>query len=333
MIATAVRRPSLRAACGPLDITIYADDAALLEVAEKYFSLYAPPWECRTRTVSVEMLRRDSSMRARGTFLSCGSMRVDRSSANYVAHTKRGFVAEGHVGGRRDVWAICITPETAFSEPQIGDVEDLFSLICTAAWREEGWIAVHAAAVAKGSACALLCAPSGGGKSTLTAALVRNGWKTLGDDKLLLRRSGGEARIHGLLQTFNLDPATRRWFDIGDLDALPRYSAWTNKRRVSVGAIAAAGPLLSARPTHVVRVARNAGVRGVRAKPMDAREVLPALLRQIVLPSDRAVCQWTLSETGLALRGVRGVTLEIGDDAYHNDGWLESIEKALLCHA
>ncbi len=331
MTAAAVRRPFLRAACGPLDVTISADDVALLEVADKYFSLYAPPWEFRTRTVSVEMTRRDSSLRANGTFLSCGNMSADRSGARYVAHTKHGFAAEGHVGARRDVWVICVPPKTIFSEAQIGDVEDLFSLICTAAWREEGWIAVHAAAVANDSACALLCAPSGGGKSTLTAALVRNGWKTLGDDKLLLRRNGGEPYVHGLLQTFNLDPATRRWFDFGNLDALPRYSAWTNKRRVSVGTIASDVTLSSARPTHVVRVLRSPGLGGVRATPMEPRDILPALLRQIVLPCDRAVCQWILSETGSAVRGVRGITLEIGDDAYHSAAWLDTIEEALLC--
>jgi hypothetical protein len=331
VLAGAVARPFLRASCGPLEITVTADDVALIEVAQNYFSLYAPPWESRTRAITIEMTRHDSPIRASGTFLTCGNMQADRLESQYVAHTKHGFVAEGHTGSRRDVWVICVPPQTLFGEPEIGDIEDLFSLVCTAAWREEGWIALHAGAIAKNSTCALLCAPSGGGKSTLTAALVRNGWSTLGDDKLLLRRNGGEPRIHALLQTFNLDPATRRWFDVGDLDALPRYSAWTNKRRVSVGVIAAGTAVRSARPTHVVRIVRNPKIYGMRATPMSGEDLLPALLRQIVLPRDRAVCHWILSETGKTARGLCGVRLEIGDDAYSTPYWLAAIENALLC--
>ena len=73
----------------------------------------------------------------------------------------------------------------------------------------------------------------------MTAAFVRRGWRTLGDDKLLARLDAdGSVRVAALLHTFNLHPSTRTWFpEVGDLERLPTYSAWTEKRKVAVSSI------------------------------------------------------------------------------------------------
>lgn len=323
---------ALRASCGPLEIVLTAEDEALAAVALNHLSLFAPAWPARTRTINVQLVRNTSALEVSGTYLRCGQMIAEREGARYAARTSRGLVAQGHCGARADVWVVSVPEDAAFDEPEVGALEDIFSLICTVGWRQEGWIPVHAAAVAKNGACAILCAPSGGGKSTLTAALARNGWQTLGDDKLLLRRTAGELRLRALLQTFNLDPQTRRWFDVGDIDGLPRYSAFTNKRRVSVGTISALSPMIaSASPTHVVRIVRDANTNRVSASAMSPGDVLPALLRQIVIPGDAAAARWIVSETGACAAKLRGVELRIGDDAYAAPGWLRAIEEAILC--
>lgn len=332
-MATLLSAPrALHASCGPLEIVLAAEDERLASVALNHLSLFAPAWPARTRTISVQLVRKTPALEVSGTYLRCGQMLADRDGARYAARTARGLVAQGHCGTRADVWVVSVPEDVEFDEPEVGAMEDLFSLICTVGWRQEGWIPVHAAAVAKNGACAILCAPSGGGKSTLTAALARNGWQTLGDDKLLLRRAGGEARVRALLQTFNLDPQTRRWFDVGDIDELPRYSAFTNKRRVSAGTICAFSPMIaSAAPTHVVRIVRDATVTGVRAVPMPPGDVLPALLRQIVIPADASAARWIVAETGACSAALRGLELRIGDDAYAAPGWLRAIEGAVLC--
>ncbi|MFN2449586.1 MAG: hypothetical protein ABR508_07325 [Candidatus Baltobacteraceae bacterium] len=315
--------------CGPLDLSISAADGELAAVACNYVSLFSRTWRERTRRVEVHLERRALGVRASGTFVSCAHMTVDRTGDSYVADTQYGFVARGSTVAGTDVWTISVPPETVFDEPQVGDMEDVFSLICTAGWRNEGFVALHAGAVVKGDVCALLCAASGGGKSTLTTALVLNGWSTLGDDKLLLRNEGGKPVLRSLLQTFNLDPATGRWFDLRDLASLPRYSAWTDKRRVHLDRVRPGAARPHARPTHIVEVARTAAHAGIRSAPMTVSQSAAALLRQIVLPCDAPVARWTLTQTMAALRGMRGVRLEIGQDAYRSSGWLAGIEDAL----
>lgn len=47
---------------------------------------------------------------------------------------------------------------------------------------------LHAAAVTDGDSCLIMAAPGGSGKTTLTAALLAEGWDYLGDDMILLSR-------------------------------------------------------------------------------------------------------------------------------------------------
>jgi hypothetical protein len=325
---------ALAAACsgraGPLSVDVRAEDEALAAVAQRYLELFSRRWEYAPRSVEITMRRHRSGDVAYGSFLSAAHMSVDRNGPRYLADTQYGFVAAGKCDRERDEWCIDVPPETEFGEPETGDMEDIFSLICTVGWREEGYVALHAGAVVKDSTCAILCASSGGGKSTLTTALMHNGWQTLGDDKLLMRREHGRVNVRSLLQTFNLDPATRRWFDFGDLEALPRYSAWTAKRRVPLERIAPGSALAAAIPTHVVRVMRNSAVEGIVTREMSALETLPALLKQIVLPADREIAGSIVKEAAACAASVRGVTLEIGDDAYAHPHWLRSVEEALL---
>ena len=274
------------------------------------------------------MRRHRSGDVAYGSFLSAAHMSVDRNGRRYLADTQYGLVAAGNC----NAWCIDIPPETIFGEPEIGDLEDIFSLICTAGWREEGYVALHAGAVVKNNTCAILCASSGGGKSTLTTALVHAGWQTLGDDKLLMQSEQNSAgtTLRSLLQTFNLDPATRRWFDFGDLEALPRYSAWTTKRRVPLDQIAPGTARDQAKPTHIVQITRNPKTTGILAREMPKQHMLPTLLKQIVLPADREVAAWIVREAAACTRQLQGVILEIGDDAYAQPRWLHNIEEALL---
>lgn len=317
---------------GPLAIHVTAEDDELAAVAHSYLDLFSCPWNTAERAVDIAMRRRRSGDVAYGSFLAAAHMSVDRHGPQYLADTQYGFVAAGHcdADALRDEWKIDIPPDTTFGEPEIGDLEDVFSLICTVGWREQGYVALHAGAVAKNKTCAILCAASGGGKSTLTTALMHSGWQTLGDDKLLMRREQGGIGLRSLLHTFNLDPATRRWFDLGDLEALPRYSAWTVKRRVPLDDIAPGTALAEATPTHIVKVTRNPSIDGIKAHAMPAHEKLPTLLKQIVLPADREIAAWILREAAACAATVQGVMLEIGDDAYAAPNWLQSIEEALL---
>ncbi|HEY9181405.1 MAG TPA: hypothetical protein VIO32_11850, partial [Candidatus Baltobacteraceae bacterium] len=211
MIASCALRAA--GACGPLSIDVQAGDETLLAVTESYFALYSTPWPHHSRSVEVDISRGASAGLANGTFLTCAHMTVDRTPAGYFADTQYGFAVHGECGKHEDTWTVRVPHETVFGEPQIGDMEDVFSLICTAGWRAEGYVPLHAGAIVKNGVCALLCAASGGGKSTLVTAMVLGGWRTLGDDKILLRHEDRVPVARSLLQTFNLEPSTQRWFD------------------------------------------------------------------------------------------------------------------------
>lgn len=314
---------------GPLDVTIKADDVELDTLATAYFDAYGPQWRTRTRPLVVRLRRSHTQPSVRGSMLRCARMRVDRHGDEYTADGLSGLHARGISNSDADRWTISVPPILTFEELQIVELQDLLGLACTAGWRAAGWIAVHAGVVTKNEHTALLCASSGGGKSTLTTALVRNGWQTLGDDKVLLRCTRQPVAA-SLLRTFNLDPRTAEWFaSLAPLSELPRYSQWTQKRRVGVDAVRNGALRRRAVPTHVVQLVRSAQAVPARATAMQRSEVLPALLRQVVIPNDREIARALVSALAAASRGWRGFFFEIGENAYADDSWLNAFEGAL----
>jgi hypothetical protein len=225
-------------------------------------------------------------------------------------------------------------PHALVETGKLEELEDLLSLVLTTGWRREGWTPIHAAAVVKNGMCAVFCAPTGGGKTTLTAAFVRGGWNVLGDDKLLLRVHGGRPEIAALLHTFNLHPKTREWFpEVGDLERLPRYSVWTEKRKVSVASIWEHAPVRTARPSVLVWLERCETNGAILARPLAEHEILATLLRQTVIPADPATARAIVSPIAAVAAQLRGVRLEIPRDAYRDPGLFERLEAALECRS
>ena len=314
---------------GPLQVELLASDAELRDAALQSLELFGVDWASPLRRVRIRLDRRAVDKRAEGSFLTCARMNVDASEALVFASTISGICTIGFSLQHFDTWQIS-APWTAFTEPVVGDIEDLLGLALPVGWRREGWVPVHAAAVEKDGRCLILCAPSGGGKSTMTTALMRNGWRTLGDDKLLLRCDGATPSLHALLATFNLHPQTTRWFsEIGDLEELQRYSAWTDKRRVSVDRIAPGASAVRARPTHVVRLSRNPGGSGIAVRPLRRDELLATLLRQIVVPRRPEVARQIVATAAATVAAMTGIDVAVGDDAYQDSAWLRKIERAL----
>jgi hypothetical protein len=330
-MAIAARRHRVTGTCGPLRVRVDAGDAELESFAQTHLDLFSRPWRETTRDVEVEIVRGVDEASVSGTYLECGNMRVDRDGKSFVASTFYGMTGRGSIGEHTDTWKLCVPDDLVLNERQINNLEDLFSLICTTGWRTEGWIAVHAGAVIGPSSCAILCATSGGGKSTLTAALLVAGWTTLGDDKLLLRTDGPSPEVRPLLNTLNLHPQTREWLPVPDIEQLPRYSAMTEKRRVGVLALTRLPLPDAATPTHVICIERTRGHSEVRATPMPQGEILPTLLRQVVIPRDPAIARATLQviASACARSITKGVRLQIGDGAYRNAAWIAPLEQAL----
>ncbi len=190
---------------------------------------------------------------------------------------------------------------------------------------------LHGAGLLRGDRGLIACAQSGGGKTSFTVAMVRRGWRALGDDKLLLGAMSGTPVMVGLAQTLNLDPGAGAWFpEIGDLSAQAAYSSFTEKRRVSIERMWPGRVASQACPTDLVFLDRPVGHRGITIRPLTQVESSSLLLRQTVIPNDRALardiigCLWRVSAR------CRGWQVDVGHDAYLAADALDAVDAVLL---
>jgi hypothetical protein len=316
--------------CGPLQLTLRAQDADLYDKIAETLELYDLIWQAPRREVKILASRSYApEPAARGDFLRCARMLVDRTSDGLSASTTSGASAHARFDGARENWHITV-PQSLVDQDKLEEIEDVLSLVLTTGWRREGWTPIHAAAVVKDTACVVICAPTGGGKTTLTAALVRRGWQVLGDDKILLRMSDGQPEIAALLHTFNLHPQTRNWFpEVGDLEQLPRYSVHTEKRKVRIASIWSHALAKMARPSLLISLRRNNDVNHAVVGALNEKGVLETLLRQTVIPADRATARDIISTVAHAARRLRGLNVEVPTDAYRDPQFLVALESAI----
>jgi hypothetical protein len=316
--------------CGPLRVTVEAQSRALYDKVTETLRLYDRRWIQHDRDVTIRIVETAQVAEPlSGTFLRCARMVVDATGTDLHATTIGGARSRSQRRGRTERWDIEV-PAALVAATNLEDVEELVILALTAGWRSAGWVPMHAAAVTDGERCAIICAPSGGGKSTLTAAFVRRGWRAIGDDKLLLRIADERPQVAALQRTFNLHPGTRAWFpEVGDLEALPLYSTWTEKRKVNIESIWPRPAADDAQPTHLLRVRRAAAIGGIAIEPMPLADVLPALLRQIAVPTDRTTANLILGAVAPAARGMRGFDVVVGQDAYAHPEALDELELRL----
>jgi hypothetical protein len=319
-------------AVGPVRVTLEPALALFETRIAEQLQIFKTAWD----TPSYEVLLRviaapEPAEPARGNYLTCSRMNVDSTPDGLYATTLCGAslqFEERWEGG--EAWTIRF-PDDEIETAAIDQIEDLVGLALVSGWRATGWTPVHGAAVVKDGKCLLLCAMSGGGKSTLTAALVRDGWHTLGDDKLLLRvGADGVPEIAALVHSFNLHPQSRAWFpEIGDLERLPRYSAWTPKRKVHAGDVWAGRIAQRGRPTHVLRVRRSLRDVPIALTPMAGDEIFRTLLGQIAIPNDPAVATAAMRTVAKTIAGVRGLDVVIGEGAYRLPTALARLTAAL----
>jgi hypothetical protein len=314
-------------ACGPLHVRVRACGALREKIAET-LRLYDVRWSGALVIVDVVAERaRSRALPATGAALQCSRMAVDVAGRSVYASTRSGASARAHPCGVR--WNITV-PDALIDAGALEEVEDLISLILTEGWRAAGWVPIHGAAVERNGNCAIVCAATGGGKSTLTASLVRAGWRTLGDDKLLLRVRDGKPELAALLHTFNLHPRTREWFpEVGSLERLPRYSAWTEKRKVRANRIWPGVGTLTARPTRLVLLERSDDHAEVRTRSLGRAEMLDTLLRQTVIPRDPQRATPVVGTIATTIAGLAGIRLEIGEGAYSDGNARAAIERAV----
>lgn len=316
--------------CGPLDVEVVGPDCAETERAGLTLDIYTAAWNGGDLFYRISFESGDpcEGMLA-GTWLQTGRMHVDQTPEGMHATCQSGLKAFFDRSAGR--WDITLPPGPV-DIWRLTDVEHLLSLALTTGWRTLGWVPVHAGTVVRDGVCAMLCAASGGGKTTFTTALLRRGWDSLGDDKLLLRCcAGGRPELRALVHSLNLFPHSVRWFpELDGITDLPAYSVWTDKRRVPMEWLRPDSALMQGEPTHIVRVTRSEGGRGIRISDLSAHETLDLLLRQTVIPSDRILAGQIMGTVTRTAQCVRGLAVQVGDDAYDHPDYLDAFEEAVM---
>lgn len=333
--------------CGPLEILVAAETETLRRKIADTLDLYNVEWAEPLTQWQIEIGESDSvSPLGAGEYLQCARMHVELTGNQLLATCPSGAQAMCDPHTRR--WTMLV-PRASNDPWVLTDIESLLSLVLTEGWRAEGWIPLHAAAVVRHDTCALICAESGGGKTSLTAALVREGWQTLGDDKLLLRiGADGAPELRGLVHTFNLHPRTRSWFpEVGDLERLPAYSDWTEKRKVHPETIWPGSTTSEALPRalfHLSGRSRNGEGSSRNSPPvsdpfnpfdpfsvvpLSAASVLSILLHQTVVPSHAPTARPILATIARTARNLVGFRVDIAEDAYMNPECLSPLESAI----
>jgi hypothetical protein len=311
-------------------VRVEAHSAILYEKILETVRLYDRVWGSHERHIAIHAtVCSGNADPVAGTFLRCARIDVDVADKGLVASTIGGARARLVRTGTSERWDLEI-PSSLLAAGNLEDVEEMVILALTAGWRSAGWVPVHTAAVTDGKRCVMICAPSGGGKSTLSAAFVRRGWHAVGDDKVLLRMNDGVSQIASLQRTFNLHPQTSAWFpEVGDLERLPLYSTWTEKRKVKIESVWADPAADLASPTHLLRIRRDADPGPITFTPMDAGEVLSTLLRQIAIPAERSTANAILGCAAPTARRMRGFDVVVGENAYARADALDALEAAL----
>ena len=101
--------------------------------------------------------------------------------------------------------------------------------------RPLGIYSLHAAGLAAGDGPGLLLVgPSGSGKSTLTIGLVREGWKYLSDDAVLLRHGSQGVEARACRRSFYIDAARSRDYCDLSLGKKAPDSKGRQRRRVGI---------------------------------------------------------------------------------------------------
>jgi hypothetical protein len=324
---------ALSYSCGPIRVKIVSDPNSDAHLLRGTLDLFSAPWEEGEVELQLE-LARPVELPAP----SSGSAYLN-SARMKVWYTRQGLAALSESGAtglmREDnkyQWTVGI-PSGVPDIWTITDLENLMTLILATGWRAQGWTPFHAGLVCRpGGPAAMVCAPSGGGKTTLTLALLRRGWFTLGDDKLLLRKvpHGQAMEARALVHTFNLFPHHQQWFpEIGDISHLPKYSVWTNKRRVPVTQLRHQAPLTNACPTHLIQVVRNDDHNAIKIAPLKSSEILSQLMRQTVIPNHSPTARSILSTVAELAGTLKGLRVEVGKDAYLQPDCLVDLEAAL----
>lgn len=318
--------------CGPVRLVLTFGDASLRDALHGLLNQYDAPWPAPAARIEVTVESGTPPPQAAepaGAYLRSRHLGVDRQGSRLLSLSYLGVWMEFDPTSAQ---ARVVVPAHPDWPALVEDVEQQLVLLLARAWAQQGWTPLHAGTLVPPgeTRCVLLCAPSGIGKTTLIVALLRRGWRTLGDDKTLLRKEGKGVMAHAVARRFHLHPSLSRWFpEAGNLSVWPRYSRWTDKRVVRIENVWPNRLLDRAVPAAVVQLERNNGGPALVVEPLDRIHTLNTLLRQVAIPSDAEHARPLVACVTATAAQLRGALVKIGNDAFADPSTAECLDGEL----
>lgn len=316
--------------CGPVTLKVAIADVELRDALHGLLNQYDAPWPTARWVIQVTIERskipadgNDNS----GAYFRSYLLKVERQGNTLISCSQRGTLMRFNLS----------TGEAHISVPFhqdgpaiVEEAEQQLVFLLARSWAKTGWTPLHAGSLLPPDKehCVLLCAPSGVGKTTLIAALLRRGWRTLGDDKTLLQIGKNGPIARALARRFHLHPSSQRWFpELSDFAGCPHYSRWTDKRVVRIEEAWPHRLVDHAKPVAVVQLERIQS--GFEVEGMDRMKTLYTLLRQVAIPSDPEHAQPLLACISQLATTVNSAVIRIGDGIYDEPAVIERLEKTL----
>jgi hypothetical protein len=334
MILTATTKKPCTAAysCGPVKLSVTFSESSLQTSLHGLLSQYDAPWLAPPAEICVTVgqgLRPDDLPKPAGDYLHSYRLHVDRCGTHLISLSNVGVWMDFD---ETEKYARILVPDNPDRETVIEEVEQQFVLLLARAWANAGWTPLHAGALLPPGKnhCVFLCAPSGIGKTTLISAMLCRGWRTLGDDKILLRKENGGITARALSRCVHLHPSLSKWFpETGEIEKWPRYSRWTEKRMVKIEAIWPGQLVESAIPAGLVQLERAENGPALKVEPLDSVGTLHSLLRQIAIPGDAADAQPLIACAAAMTSQLLAARVTVGNNAFASSSTVEKLEEIL----
>jgi hypothetical protein len=260
------------------------------------------------------------------TLPSRGRCRVGRLGDDLVYCVDRqGFLRLDPDTGTASIWT------TRDRTSDAGFVNGLVSIALLELASHRGFFGLHAAAVARDGIGYLLPAASGNGKTSLCLTLVREGFRYLTDDFVLLTGAAGNIRCLPFFRTFNLDVAwAERFPELSFIRELPPLAQ--GKRMVDPEQCYPGSRAQASRPTYLLFPTIVARPQST-VRPIAPREAFLRLLPESRLSVDVRTAKIHVRTLEMLARQSMAFELHHGRDFLRTPG--ETLRRLLesLPHA
>ena len=187
--------------------------------------------------------------------------------------------------------------------------------------KHRGFFGLHAAALVRDGAGYLLPGGAGSGKTTVALSLLKEGFRYLADDKVLLRNHGNGIEALAFTRRFNIDPGIGHHYSelsfLEDLEPLPG----SIKRPLDISSVYTNTFVPSCRPTVLIHLQRRLAGKS-RILRLSPQESFTRLIQQTIPSMQKDITEKQLKLFADLAQGTESFLLDFGRDLYGEPGRL-----------